>query len=210
MKNIKHRIPIIVVVGVIAALMSFGVAYAAMVQWRKEVPATVVRTPVTVLPGNAMGIYFDKDCTDSVEELNFKAPEWQPPLDKFAPSRDEIPVFIRNNSDYTLRLVESPPQHLHAMVNGEETHVGNVDWYLNWRELKPLPDEKRERLKGVVVEPGEVLPAIISLHLESEVSDEFSFTVTFGAVGTEEGEFSPESLKAPAQEKGKVFDTSRQ
>lgn len=178
-KSLKHRILVMVVLGLVAAVISAGVVYASMVQWSEEVPATVEHVPASALPEDAVLLFADEGLTKPLTELKFTIPKWLPPLSKVFPGGvDPVPVWIKNNSDHTLMVVQ-PSHPVQAIVDGKERWVGHVildiPW---WRE----GGWEEQRIFG----PGQVIPGWVSLHLNPDAPDTFGFKVVFGAVGGEE------------------------
>ena len=103
------------ILALVFALAAFGATFAAVmagvipVQWSREQPVIIKGVTLQVLADNSMRIFEDeaqlKEIT-SGDTLFFEAFQAQPPLDKVFGGRAEKKLFIRNDSDIPLNLLE--------------------------------------------------------------------------------------------------------
>ena len=91
-----------------AFLATFYVAYAGIVQWSREQPATITTIAAVPLASSTMSLFQDAALTDPLTEnevLEFVAIALQPPLTGFGFER--ITLFLRNDStDIPLSVIQ--------------------------------------------------------------------------------------------------------
>ena len=86
---------------VAAFLATFYVAYAGIVQWSTEQPATLTTIAVVPLASSTMSLFQDQALTDPLTEnevLQFAVVKFEPPLSGVAFSSDTKTLFLRNDS----------------------------------------------------------------------------------------------------------------
>ena len=84
-----------------AFLATFYVAYAGIVQWSREQPASLTTIAAVPLPTSTMSLFRDAALTDPLTEnevLDFVAVALQPPLSGIARSETRATLFLRNDS----------------------------------------------------------------------------------------------------------------
>jgi len=90
-----------IVLAVAAFLATFYVAYAGIVQWSREQPATLTTIAVVPLASSTMSLFKDQALTDPLTEnevLQFAVVKFEAPLAGVAFSSDTKTLFLRNDS----------------------------------------------------------------------------------------------------------------
>ncbi len=110
MGRLKSKWNLLAVVLAVSALLTvFYIAYASVVQWSRAQSITFASVSVDVLDPTAMTLYQNEALTDELtaeESLEFKMLQYQPPLDKILGQGAKVQLWVRNDSETPLNLVE--------------------------------------------------------------------------------------------------------
>ena len=153
---------------VAAFLATFYVAYAAIVQWSREQPATLTTIVAVPLASSTMSLFQDEALTDPLTEnevLQFVLAQLAPPLPTGS-AFDRITLFLRNDSDTPLSFLRICCPPILDPTTGEF-----VAAYQVWSFSKaPIP-------------PGGSQEIFIDVFDARQTVAGAQFTVVIGAVG---------------------------
>ena len=155
-----------------AFLATFYVAYAGIVQWSREQPATLSTIAVVPLASTTMSLFQDAALTVPLTEndvLQFAVVEFAPPLSGVAFSEDTITLFLRNDSpDIPLTPLRVCCPGIFDPVTGE--FVASWGVFGEFFPPEPILPGQSQRIFVEVFNPRKAVVGV-------------DFTMVIGAVG---------------------------
>ena len=161
-----------IVLALSAFLATFYVAYAGIVQWSREQPATLTTIVAVPLASSTMSLFRDEALSVPLTEndvLEFVEIAFEPPLAGFGGSSDTKTFFLRNDSsDISLSVLNVCCPGIFDPATGEFV----TSWHVFGECCPEAP-----------IPPGESQRIFIHLHSLQRAVAEAQFTVVIGAVG---------------------------